>query len=205
MGTLQAVMDIRVPFSTKRQPWTGRLQVNGWDSTLNCAYARALIAELEANAGEFGDVEIQAVRFGGGHASRLGGEALWGVVCTVRARYNLAPGAPVTMRCALGDISGASMPYFKRAGVTRFDLEVLSLSTTAYAAVNPEGSLEFYPLVCNSFLHSPRNDSLGLVLLAGSPAASDIEVRRSFLDAPHYHTAHVIVEHYEGPGADEAR
>lgn len=43
MGALQAVMDIRVPFSTKRQPWTGRLQVNGWDSTLNCAYARALI------------------------------------------------------------------------------------------------------------------------------------------------------------------
>ena len=71
MGTLQAVMDIRVPFSTKRQPWTGRLQVNGWDSTLNCAYARALIAELEANAGEFGDVEIQAVRFGGGHALSL--------------------------------------------------------------------------------------------------------------------------------------
>ncbi len=249
---IQAVMDIRVPFSTQRQPWTGRLQLNGWDSALNRAYARALIAELEANADEFADVELQAVRLGGGHASHLGGEALWDVVrtvrarynvapdapvtmrCalgdisgasmpyfkragvtrfdlewdvvrTVRARYNVAPDAPVTMRCALGDISGASMPYFKRAGVTRFDLEVLSLSATSYAAVNPEGSLEFYPLICNSFLHAPANDSLGVVLLAGSPAVSDIEARRSFLEAPHYHTAHVVVERYEGPGADEAR
>lgn len=202
---IQAVMDIRVPFSTQRQPWTGRLQLNGWDGALNRAYARALIAELEANADEFADVELQAVRLGGGHASHLGGEALWDVVRTVRARYNVAPDAPVTMRCALGDISGASMPYFKRAGVTRFDLEVLSLSATSYAAVNPEGSLEFYPLICNSFLHAPANDSLGVVLLAGSPAVSDIEVRRSFLEAPHYHTAHVVVECYEGPGADEAR
>ena len=61
---IQAVMDIRVPFSTQRQPWTGRLQLNGWDGALNRAYARALIAELEANADEFADVELQAVRLG---------------------------------------------------------------------------------------------------------------------------------------------
>ncbi len=205
MGTLQAVMDIRVPFSTHPQPWTPRLQVTGWDSSLNRAYAQALQAELQANAPEFADVEFQAVRIGGGHGSHLGGEALWSVVQTVRSLYWVAPGAPVTMRTSIADISGASMPYFKRAGITRFDLEVLSLAETAYARVNPEGSLEFYPLLCNSFLHAPANDSLGLVLLVGSPAASDIEVRRSFLEAPHYHTAHVIVERYQGPDADDAR
>ena len=105
------------------------------------------------------------------------------------------------MRCAAADFSGASMPYFKRAGVGRFDLEMLSLSSTAFNRVNNTDSLDLYPVLCNSFLHSQSNDSLGLVLLCGSPQAKDIEVRRTFLEAKHYNVSHVIVERYEGAGA----
>ena len=201
-----AVLDIRFPFSTREQTWTRRLQINGWDSALNRRYADALVAELEANADEFADVEIRAVRLGGGRASHIGGEALWQVMRTVRKLYHLAPDAPVSMRCAAADFSGASMPYFKRSGVGRFDLEMLSLSSTAFNRVNNTDSLDLYPVLCNSFLHSQSNDSLGIVLLCGSPQASDIEVRRSFLEAKHYNVSHVIVECFEGNAStDEAK
>lgn len=196
-----AVLDIRIPFSTRHQDWTGRLQLNGWDSALNRRYADALIAELQANADEFSDVEIAAIRLGGGHASHLGGECLWSVVRTARSLYHVAEGAPLSMRCSAADFSGASMPMFRRCGATRFDLEMLSLSSTAFNRVNETDSLELYPILCNSFLHSHANDALGLVLLVGSPKASDLEVRRSFLEARHYHTAHVIIERFgEGAG-----
>lgn len=201
----RVVMNIRVPFSTKHQAWTRRPQINGWDSSLNARYARALIAELEANSDEFADAEVAAVRLGGGHASHLGGQALWDVVRCVRERYRLAPDVTVSMRCSAADFSGASMPLFRRAGVTRFDLEMLSLSETAFHQVNTTDTLRLYPILCNSFLHAEHNDSLGLVLLVGSPLASDIEVRRSFLEAKNYHCAHITVERYAGPDADEGR
>lgn len=200
-----AVMELRVPFVRSAQPWTQRLQVPGWDSALNARYADALIGELEANADEFADVEVQAVRLGGGQASHLGGDNVWRVMRAVRRLFRLAPGAPVSMRCSQGDVSGASMPLFRRSGIGRLDLEMLTLDQASFHRVNPDDSLELYPILCNTFLHSYANDSLGLVLLAGSPLARDIEARRSFLEARNYHAAHVIVERYEGEGADPAR
>lgn len=196
----EAVMNIRLPFSTKVQTWTDRLQINGWDSSLNERYAEALIAELKANADEFTDARITAIRLGGGQASHVGGPIIWSIIKAVGTHYHLIDNVSITMRCSGADFSGASMPYFKRGGITRFDLEMLSLSSTAFNRVNQTDSLKLYPILCNSFLHSETNNSLGLVLVAGHPKSSNIETRRSFLAAGHYNVAHVIVEPYAGEG-----
>jgi oxygen-independent coproporphyrinogen-3 oxidase len=201
----EAVLDIRVPFSKKRQEWTTRTQVVGWDSALNVRYAEALTAELEASAADFSDVSIKAVRIGGGQAGHLGGENLWTVVRAARELYGISSDVPVSLRCAVSNFSGASMPLFRRCGITRFDLEVLSLSTTAFNRLNFTDPFAFYRVVCNDFLHSYANDSLGIVLLVGHPDASDIEVRRSFLDVRHHNVSRVIIEPYRGPHADPAR
>lgn len=201
--TIEAILYIQIPFSTREQTWTKRLQINGWDSELNRRYADAVAEELRANADEFENVEIAAVRIGGGDASHIGGEAMWTIMRTARECFNFNKDTPVSMRCSLSGISGASMPYFKRSGVKRFDFEMLTLSTTAFNRLNETDKLSFYPIVCNSFLHSETNDSLGLALLAGSPKASDVEVHRSFLEAKYYNAARVFIEKYEGPDAND--
>ena len=203
--TSEAILYIQVPFSVLNQPWTQRLQVNGWDSARDKRYAAAVVGELEANAEEFADVTITAVRIGGGRTSQIGGEAMWSIVRTLRERYTIAEGASVSMECALADISGASMPYFKRSGINRFDLEMLALASTAFPRVNKADNFSYYPVACNSFLHSETNDSLGLYLVAGFPKVKDIETHRTFLEARYYNNARVAIGLYEGPDRDDAR
>lgn len=192
----RAVVNVEVPSS-------GRVRKMGVSE--RAAYAGALQREIEANATEFADVEVVAVRLGGGQASNLGGEGLVLVTTALRKCLDVLPEAPLSLRCSPADITAAWLPLFKRAGTSRYDIEMLTLCETSFHRVSPEGDLGLYPLMCNSMLHSEQAKNLGLVLVVGDPRQSDVECRRGFLAAHRYGCVHVTVEAYRGPRADEER
>ncbi len=169
----------------------GRCESNDdWDTPRISRYMGALSKEIEANASQFEDCEIRAIRFGTGVATLAQGLDFERVIHAIRANYSVADNAPLSTTASISDISGASMPLFKRAGVTRFDFEMMSLDSFDFPRVNKRDSLYDYPLICDRFLHSYRTNNLGLVLAYGLPENS-APFRRSILAAARGRTCHI--------------
>ena len=106
----------------------------------------------------------------------------------------MAEDAPVAMRSSIANVSGATMPFFRRAGVTRFDFEMLSLNPVDFVRLNRVDNLNDLPIICDHFLHSYANDTLGLVLAFGHDASEGgdgaLNVRRTALAAARSHATH---------------
>jgi oxygen-independent coproporphyrinogen-3 oxidase len=174
------------------------------------AYFEAVCREIEANAAEFTDLTIQAVRLGGGIAS-CGGEGIAEVMRCARHHLAFAADAPVTMRTSLSNISGATMTWFKRAGITRYDLEMMSLCPQDFSRLNRQDSLADYETVCDYILRSYANRLLGLILAYGMAAEVSGRTLQNFRDtlirATRSHTSHVRLLCYEGknPASDEEK
>ena len=189
-----AIASIEIPQALADDGLDRRGLLLGWDSARAARYAEALVAEIEANAGSFDDLLVRAVALGGGTATLLGRHAA-PVMAALRASCPVAEDAPVTATAAVANISGATFPFFRRAGITRFDFEMLSLNPADFTMVNKVDNLADFPVVCDHFLHAYTNDSLGVVLAYGyeseRPEDALIAVRRSALAAARTHTAHV--------------
>jgi oxygen-independent coproporphyrinogen-3 oxidase len=166
----------------------------------------ALQRELTANAVQFDDCQIEAVHWGGGTASMVNAGDLCDAMRLICKRYHLTDDVSITLRAAIANFSGASMPLFKRVGIQRFDLEMLSLDSSSYSAVNHTDALGDFPVICNSFLHAAQNNSLGLVLIYGHSDVPQTSFRRSLLAATYANAAHVSLQRSEGDTAvgDEA-
>ena len=190
-----------VPFCIKRCTYCARGIVEGWDSSRMHAYLSAMKRELEANAGQFSDCRVVAVRWGGGLASMANAQDIVDVMRVLRERFVVAEDAPVTMRAAIANVSGASMPFFRRAGVTRFDFEMMSLSPIGYAALNARDCLGDLPIVCDCFIHANETDLLGIVLVAGHAGAGRENFRRSVVEFTRMPAKHLIVQRCEGEEA----
>ena len=115
-------------------------------------------------------------------------------VRAVRQVCDVAEDAPVAMRSSIANVSGATMPFFRRAGVTRFDFEMLSLNPVDFVRLNRVDNLNDLPIICDHFLHSYANDTLGLVLAFGHDASEGgdgaLNVRRTALAAARSHATH---------------
>lgn len=194
----EVVLSIAVPFCVKRCAYCTRAIVEGWDVARMHAYLEAVQREIEANADEFEDCRVTALHWGGGLASMANAQDVADTMRLVRARFDMADGAPVTMRAAIANISGASMPFFKRAGVTRFDFEMMSLFPLGYSRVNKRDSLGDLPVVSDHFLHAYANDSLGIVLLYGTDAAEPDNFRRSVVEFTRSEASHLVLQRAEG-------
>lgn len=189
-----AIVKVELPFCVRKCAFCTRDVIPGWDSVRMRAYVDALVAEIEANAGQFDDCVVRAVRIGGGIASNAGA-GIADIVRALRRALPVADDAQVTMRASIANISGATMPFFRRAGVDRFDFEMLSLNPLDFVRLNRVDNLNDLPIVCDHFLHSYANDSLGLVLAFGHAAPEgedgELNVRRTALAAARTHASHV--------------
>ena len=65
-----AIVQVSVPFCVDDRALRREGMILGWDSARMARYADALVAEIEANAGQFDDCLVRAVQLGGGVASR---------------------------------------------------------------------------------------------------------------------------------------
>jgi oxygen-independent coproporphyrinogen-3 oxidase len=202
----RVLLKLNVPFCLHSCPFCTRPVLTGWDSARSHAYLQALQAELAANAEQFSDCRIEAVRWGGGTASMANGEDIAETMRLLRTTYAVAEDCAVTMRAAICNFSGASMPWFKRAGIQRFDLEMLSLEPLSFGTLNKTDALGDFPVVCDHFLRSARNNNLGVVLLYGHTEVSRASFRRSVLMAMRSHAVHVRLQCCEGKdyGGDES-
>lgn len=195
------LMSINVPFCVKQCGYCPRTVVEGWDAKRLHAYMEAVKNEVEANASEFQDCRVTAVHWGGGLASMANAQDVSDIMGIVRSRFHVAEDAPVTMRAAIANISGASMPFFKRAGVTRFDFEMMSLFPLGYSYVNKRDSLGDLPVVCDHFLRSYANRNLGIVLLYGLDTPEPDNFRRSVVEFTRLSACHLLLQRARGPHA----
>ncbi len=195
------VMQLNVPLCLRREKWDGRPLVEGWNSARAHEYLVALQRELTANAEEFSDCRIVAVRWGGGLASMANAQDVSDTMRLVRERYATADDAPVTLEASISNISGASMPFFKRAGITRFDFEMMQLAPMAFSRVNRTDHLGDLNLVADYFLKAYATDLLGMVLLYGYGAADRRAFRQSITAFLCGNASHLRLVRAAGPDA----
>ena len=184
------LLKVELPFRLKEREHFAEDMIVGWDSERMRTYVQALIREMLANAGQFDDCQVQAVRYGGGTAS-MAGQALADISAAIHCVFDVAPDASVTMSAAVSNISGATFPFFKRAGVQRFDMEMMALFQPIFARCNNVDAFDFFAIACDSFLHAYANDTLGLVLAYGVGGVSMQDFRRSCLAAVGSDAVHV--------------
>lgn len=205
-GRRPILVKVNIPFCYHRCDFCTRDVVAGWDSARMGRYVDALVREIGSCAGQFDDCEVGAVHLGGGIASMAGGEEILRVCEALRSAFSLADGAPITMRSSCASISGASMPLFSRAGVTRFDFEVMSLNAPDFLQIDFVNPIEKIPFVANSFLHARTRLNMGMVLLYGKKGIKPLDFRRSILGFTRGLSCHLIMQRYEGEDrADEAQ
>ena len=187
-------VEVRVPLSVDDRALERPGIVRGWDRARARRYAQAVVAEIEANAGQFDDCRVKAIALDGGIASNAGAGVAT-IVRALRRTCEIEEDAPVTMRASIANVSGATMPFFRRARVSRFDFEMLSLNPVDFTVLNRVDNLNDLPIICDHFLHSYANDSLGFVFAYGhaAPKGSDgmLNVRRTALAAARSHASHV--------------
>jgi oxygen-independent coproporphyrinogen-3 oxidase len=201
-----ALLHITAPFCVKPCGWKPSCQqaiLEGWNSKRQQAYMEAVQREIEANAEQFADVRIEAVRFGGGVASNAG-EHISHTMRLVRKLYDVAEGAPVTMRSSISNISGANMPWFKRAGVARFDFEMMSMNQASFSVLNKNDAWDDFIIMCDYILKTYMTDYLGLILAYGygdkngNDAVALNDFRKSVVEAATTRATHITLWHYEG-------
>lgn len=160
-------------------------------------YIQALIREIYANASEFKDCYVAAIRLGGGTASHAG-PAVPEIVKAIRQSFAVREDVSITMATSTNNISGANFPLFRRAGITRFDLGQMVLFQPAFVKLNPAERFESFALVCDNFIHSYNNDKLGIVLLYGHDELNERDFRRSCVAAANSHASHITFIEAQG-------
>lgn len=198
-GKKLAVMRINVPFCESACEFCGRQVIASRNSAALHGYALALLRELEANAGEFTDCQVEAVRFGGGAASALDGRDFWLIYSCVRGNYRLAPNAPVTMLANPLDINGGNLPFFNRANVFRYDLEVMSMEPRDFLWLDWPDTTGWMPVV-REMIRADRRNNLGIVLLFGHEKLGEIQLIKSLSRFVTSGARHLTLRRWAGEG-----
>lgn len=195
------LMKINTPFCARKCSFCRRDVIGGRDSGLIHDYVMALAVELSENAEEFSDCRIQAIRLGGGCASVLDGADFEKLIRLIRASYDVAEDAPVTMRVSPADINGANMPFYNRVGVSRYDLEMISMEPQDFMHLDCLNYMEQLPYIASGFLRADRRPVMGNVLLYGKKHISKWGFRRSVLETVRRSFCHVLLERCAGEDA----
>jgi putative oxygen-independent coproporphyrinogen III oxidase len=85
-------------------------------------YVAALLADLEADAGEVAGRPVETVFFGGGTPSLFQPESLAALLAGVRARVALAADAEITLEANPGTIEHGRFAGYREAGINRVSL-----------------------------------------------------------------------------------
>ena len=201
MSNRDLIVEFIVPFCLKKCSFCTRKVFEGWDSTRSHQYILAVQKELLANAEEFNDHVVRAIHWGGGIASMTNAQDISDTMTLIKKHYHVAEDAPMTMRAIISNISAATMPFYKRAKVTRFDFEMMSLDLGEFTTVNNHDNFDEFNIVCDYFLRPRTNDLLGIVLLVGHKGVSAASFRKSIVEFKRLPASHLILQLCEGEDA----
>lgn len=202
-GALRPViMKINVPFCSRACSFCDRCKFAGRDTAKLHAYALALALELKANADNFSDCEIKAIHFGGGTASILDGSDFANLVRLIRSLYHAAEDVPISMRTCPADINGANQPFFNRAHVTMYHLEMLAFDPEDFIHLDYLRYEDQLPYIAHGFLRAGAKNDMGFVLLYGKKQRSRWGFRRAVLASVRRNdVAHIILQRCTGADA----
>ena len=192
------VMKLNVPFCTRRPSFVGRELIETGRTDMVHHYILALARELAANADEFRDCRVEAIRLGCGTASIMSGNDFDQLCRLIRERYDVAENAPVTMRCSPADINGANQPFYNRNHVTRYDLEFYSLEPQDYIHLDYLNYMDQLPYISSGFLRASQRPVMGFILLYGKKTVSKWGFRHSVLETTRRPVSHVILQKCAG-------
>ena len=195
------VMKLNIPFCLRRCSFCPRAVIEGQKSEAIHRYILALALECKANAPEFQDCQVQAIRLGGGCASIMAGTDFDHLLQMIDSLYDVSAQAGLTMRVSPADINGANMPFYNRRHVTRYDLEMISLEPDDFIHLDYLNYKEQLPYIASGFLRADRRPVMGFVLLYGKKTVSRWGFRRSLLETVRRSVCHVLLQRCAGEDA----
>ena len=89
-------------------------------------YINALIADLETELPNIWGRQVHSIFIGGGTPSLLSAAGMDQLLCAIRARISLEPGAEITMEANPGSVEAEKFAGFAKAGVNRVSLGIQS-------------------------------------------------------------------------------
>lgn len=194
-------MKLNVPFAYKRWDFSSQKIIPGYDSQRFHRYAVALSKELLSNASEFSDCEVRAIRLGGGTASLIAGEDLVQLVRVIRNYYHIAEDAPITMRASMSEINGGQLPFYRRVGIHRYDIELMSMERRDFSILDYPNHIDWVSIASASFLHAETERNMGFVLLYGHRDINAARFRHSLVLSTRTHCSHIELIKCAGPHA----
>ena len=99
------------------------------------AYTDAVCREMRAQAAFFGARRVNTVFFGGGTPTLMTGGQIRQMMDTLRACFDLAPDAEITMEGNPGTLSAENLEAYRAAGVNRLSLGVQSMDDGLLAGI----------------------------------------------------------------------
>jgi oxygen-independent coproporphyrinogen-3 oxidase len=208
----QALLEISFPFCERscRFCWLGCVQ--NADTSLMHRYMLALEREIEANGGEYRDLSIAAVRFGGGMVNLASGGDLLRLFRLVHETLSFEDSGDVatTMIVSPFGVNGDKMTALKRLGVTLFDIEMPSLDAAQCHCLGcPDASVTL-PYIL-PMLKAQEQHNTGATVVYESPAneANVRALRKTLLALVHNPFSHIRIvcsspENGEDDGQDAA-
>jgi putative oxygen-independent coproporphyrinogen III oxidase len=91
-------------------------------------YTKALLADLEVALPSIWGRRVHTVFFGGGTPSLLSAKALDEILCGIRARVPLDPGAEITLEANPGTFEAGKFAAFRRLGINRLSIGIQSFN-----------------------------------------------------------------------------
>jgi putative oxygen-independent coproporphyrinogen III oxidase len=160
-------------------------------------YLNALITDLETELANTWGRQVHSVFIGGGTPSLLSVAGMDQLLCAVRARINLEPGAEITMEANPGSVEVEKLAGFARAGINRISLGIQSFADEQLQALGRiHNSAQAKRAVQIALQHF---SSVNLDLMYGLPkqslesAKADIETALSF-ETPHLSLYNLTLE-----------
>ena len=160
-------------------------------------YIKALIADLETELPNIWGRQVHSIFIGGGTPSLLSSAGMDQMLCAVRARVNLEPGAEITMEANPGSVETEKFAGFAKAGINRVSLGIQSFQDEQLKALGRiHNGVEAKRAIEIAMKHFK---SVNLDLMYGLPkqnleaAKADIETALSF-KTPHLSLYNLTLE-----------
>lgn len=125
---------IHIPFCVKKCAYCDFASFAGKLSQKQ-SYVEAVCREMRAQAAFFGRRRVRTVFFGGGTPTLLDGRQLAQLMDELRACFDLAPDAEITMEGNPGTLTRENLDAYRAAGVNRLSLGVQSMDDGLLSAI----------------------------------------------------------------------
>ena len=195
---------IHFPWCEKKCPYCDFNSHQIKDTSANLAggfdeqrYINALIADLETELPNIWGRQVHSIFIGGGTPSLLSGAGMDQLLCAIRARIQLEPGAEITMEANPGSVETEKFAGFAKAGVNRVSLGIQSFQDEQLKALGRihngaeakraiQIALDHFKSVNIDLMYGLPNQSL-------EAAKADIETALSF-KTPHLSLYNLTLE-----------